>query len=144
MSSIASLLPIPNLGVYAATKAYVSSFSEALRAELRGTGISVTHLCPGPIDTEFQRVAAREAASPRASTRRIGSRSRWRRWHGWRCGRCRADYARVVPGFWMMMAPAFFFALVPLFVLRLVYASVKEAEARRATQARQAAATRTS
>ena len=59
VSSIASLLPIPNLGVYAATKAYVSSFSEALRAELRGTGISVTHLCPGPVDTEFQRVAAR-------------------------------------------------------------------------------------
>ena len=68
VSSIASLLPIPNLGVYAATKAYVSSFSEALRAELRGTGISVTHLCPGPVDTEFQDVAARqgEAASKHA------------------------------------------------------------------------------
>jgi hypothetical protein len=43
--------------VYAATKAYVTSFSEALRAELRGTGVSVTALCPGPVDTEFNEVA---------------------------------------------------------------------------------------
>ena len=65
VSSIASLIPIPNLGVYAATKAYVSSFSEALRAELRGTGISVTHLCPGPVDTEFQQVAGRDGEPER-------------------------------------------------------------------------------
>src|SRR5207245_1278237 len=45
--------------VYAATKAYVTSFSEALRAELRGTGVSVTALCPGPVDTEFATVARR-------------------------------------------------------------------------------------
>ena len=59
VSSIASMLPVPEMAVYAATKAYVSSFSEALRAELRGTGISVTHLCPGPVDTEFNQVARR-------------------------------------------------------------------------------------
>ncbi len=47
VSSIASLLPLPTMGVYAATKAYVSSFSESLRMELRGTGISVTYICPG-------------------------------------------------------------------------------------------------
>jgi short-subunit dehydrogenase len=47
VSSIASLLPLPQMAVYAATKAYVTSFSEALRAELRGSGISVTALCPG-------------------------------------------------------------------------------------------------
>ncbi|MDQ6624624.1 MAG: SDR family oxidoreductase [Verrucomicrobiota bacterium] len=59
VSSSASFLPLPRLGVYAATKAYVSSFSEALRMEVRGTGVSVTALCPGPVHTEFESVAAR-------------------------------------------------------------------------------------
>ena len=57
VSSSASFLPVPRLAVYAATKAYVTSFSEALRAELRGTGVSVTTLCPGPVNTEFADVA---------------------------------------------------------------------------------------
>ena len=60
VSSTASLLPVPNLAVYAATKAYVTSFSEALRAELRNSNISVTTLCPGPVATEFGDVATRE------------------------------------------------------------------------------------
>ena len=49
VSSSAGFLPIPGFAVYAATKAYVTSFSEALRAELRGTGVSVCALCPGPV-----------------------------------------------------------------------------------------------
>jgi uncharacterized protein len=65
VSSVASLLPVPNLAVYAATKAYVTSFSEALRAELRNSNISVTTLCPGPVQTEFDDVANRV---PRIST----------------------------------------------------------------------------
>ena len=119
VSSIASLLPLPNLGVYAATKAYVSSFSEALRAELRGTGISVTHLCPGPVDTEFQAVAGRAGQPERKhapdwvkvpveEVARVALRAVAR------------DQARAVPGFWMMLA-LLLFALVPLFLLRLVY-----------------------
>lgn len=59
VSSSASFLPIPNFAVYAATKAYVTSFSEALRSELRGTGVGVTALCPGPVRTEFFEVAHR-------------------------------------------------------------------------------------
>lgn len=59
VSSIASMLPIPKLSVYAATKAYVTSFTEALRAELRGSGVRVTVLCPGPVPTEFGTVAER-------------------------------------------------------------------------------------
>src|SRR5688572_19692229 len=59
VSSIAGLLPLPKMAVYAASKAYVTSFSEALRAELRGTGVSVTALCPGPVETEFSSVANR-------------------------------------------------------------------------------------
>ena len=59
VSSSASFLPIPSFAVYAATKAYVTSFSEATRAELHGTGVAVTSLCPGPVDTEFNEVARR-------------------------------------------------------------------------------------
>jgi short-subunit dehydrogenase len=64
VSSSAGFLPIPGSAVYAATKAYVTSFSEALRAELRGTGVSVCALCPGPVVTEFQQVASRHGAEP--------------------------------------------------------------------------------
>jgi short-subunit dehydrogenase len=59
VSSSAGFLPIPEFAVYAATKAYVTSFSEALRAELRETGVSVCTLCPGPVHTDFQEVAKR-------------------------------------------------------------------------------------
>jgi uncharacterized protein len=64
VSSSAGFLPIPGFAVYAATKAYVTSFSEALRAELRETGVSVCALCPGPVQTEFQDVAKRPSAQP--------------------------------------------------------------------------------
>lgn len=64
VSSSAGFLPIPDFAVYAATKAYVTSFSEALRAELRGTGVSVCAVCPGPVHTEFQEVAKRVGAQP--------------------------------------------------------------------------------
>src|SRR5216110_3572529 len=64
VSSSAGSLPVPGSTVYAATKAYVTSFSEALRAELHGTGISVCSLCPGPVHTEFQEVAKRPGAQP--------------------------------------------------------------------------------
>ncbi len=57
VSSLASILPMPEFAVYAATKAYVTSFSEALRLELKGDGIPVVALCPGPVHTEFGSVA---------------------------------------------------------------------------------------
>jgi hypothetical protein len=59
VSSSAGFLPIPGFAIYAATKAYVTSFSEALRGELRGTGLTVCALCPGPVHTEFQQAAKR-------------------------------------------------------------------------------------
>jgi hypothetical protein len=64
VSSSAGFLPIPDFAVYAATKAYVTSFSEALRSELRGTGVSVCALCPGPVHTEFHDVSKRPGAQP--------------------------------------------------------------------------------
>jgi hypothetical protein len=59
VGSSAGILPLPTFAVYAATKAYVNSFSEALRLELRHAGIKVLALCPGPVQTEFGQVASR-------------------------------------------------------------------------------------
>jgi short-subunit dehydrogenase len=58
VASTASFQPGPYMAVYFATKAYVLSFSEALSAELDGTGVTVTALCPGPTATGFQDKAA--------------------------------------------------------------------------------------
>ena len=53
ISSGAGFLPQPGFGVYAATKAYVTSFSRGLYQEVKCKGISVTAVCPGPVDTAF-------------------------------------------------------------------------------------------
>ncbi len=53
VASTAAYLPGPGMAVYYATKAFVLSFSEALAEETAGTGVTVTALCPGPIDTGF-------------------------------------------------------------------------------------------
>ncbi|MCI9219707.1 MAG: SDR family NAD(P)-dependent oxidoreductase [Lachnospiraceae bacterium] len=57
MASSAAFLPQPGFAVYAATKAYVLSFSRALGEELRNAGIYVTSVCPGPVDTPFFDIA---------------------------------------------------------------------------------------
>ena len=54
VGSIAGFLPGPGMAVYYASKAYVLSFSEALRQELAPRGVRVTTLCPGPVPSEFQ------------------------------------------------------------------------------------------
>ncbi len=58
VASTAAFQPGPLMAVYYATKAYAWSFSEALRDELRGSGVSVTTLCPGPTRTNFARRAS--------------------------------------------------------------------------------------
>jgi len=57
VASTASFMPGPGMAVYYASKAYVLSFSEAITRELKGTGITVTTLCPGPTDTGFASIA---------------------------------------------------------------------------------------
>jgi short-subunit dehydrogenase len=54
VASIAGFLPGPGMAVYYASKAYVLSFTEALRGELGPLGVRVTVLCPGPVPSEFQ------------------------------------------------------------------------------------------
>jgi uncharacterized protein len=58
VASLAGFQPGPGMAVYYASKAYVLHFSEALREELRDSGVSVTALCPGPTASEFQARAA--------------------------------------------------------------------------------------
>ncbi|MEQ1860693.1 MAG: SDR family oxidoreductase [Chthoniobacteraceae bacterium] len=116
VSSIASLLPLPQMAVYAATKAYVTSLSEALRAELRGAGVNVTALCPGPVDTEFSAAAERPGSTgaqlapsyfkvSAAQVVRDGLRA------------VEDDRARVIPG-WFVFLTMTLTALVPFFVVR--------------------------
>lgn len=53
VASMAAFQPLPYMSVYAATKAFVLSFSQGLRAEVRGKGVKVLAVCPGPVDTPF-------------------------------------------------------------------------------------------
>jgi short-subunit dehydrogenase len=116
VSSTAGFLPIASFAVYAATKAYVTSFSEAIRAELRGTGVTVASLCPGPVPTEFTQVAARSPAardrSPefiRVSPQEVA-----------RDGLAAIEHDRplVIPGLIMKLG-MFLVRIMPLSILRL-------------------------
>jgi len=57
VASTAAFQPGPLMAVYYATKAFVLSFSEAIANELKGSGVTVTALCPGPTESEFQKRA---------------------------------------------------------------------------------------
>jgi len=57
IGSGAGLAVMPASAAYCASKHFVDGFSEALRADLTGTGVVVTQVCPGPVDSEFDRVA---------------------------------------------------------------------------------------
>jgi uncharacterized protein len=61
VGSTAGFQPVPYMAAYGATKAFVLSFTEALWAETRGTGVRVTALCPGSTDTDFFDVAGEDA-----------------------------------------------------------------------------------
>ncbi len=117
VSSLASLLPGPDFAVYAATKAYVTSFSEALRIETRDHGIRVMALCPGPVHTEFGEVAGRDPGTD------FGARE----WFyvpqeqvvSEALEGIAADKPRVYPGLKIAIAAAAI-SLVPIAILRLV------------------------
>lgn len=62
LSSLAAFQPGPMMALYYASKGYLLSFSEAISNELKGTGVTVTALCPGPTKTDFQSVVSEDAA----------------------------------------------------------------------------------
>jgi short-subunit dehydrogenase len=63
VASVGAFAPAPYMATYAATKAFVLSFSEAIAAELRATGVKVLCVCPGFTRTAFQDVAAVDASA---------------------------------------------------------------------------------
>jgi short-subunit dehydrogenase len=63
VASTAGFVPGPQMAVYHATKAYVLSLTEAVADELRGTGVTVTALCPGATKTEFFKADAAESSN---------------------------------------------------------------------------------
>jgi short-subunit dehydrogenase len=121
VSSIASLMPLPKMAVYAATKAYVTSFSEAIRMETRGTGISVTALCPGPVETEFFRIAERGGKEKPMATPeffRVPAEQVVRE----ALNGVARDHARIIPGL-LVSVTMLVAALIPMFLLRLLFAA---------------------
>jgi short-subunit dehydrogenase len=64
VASTAGMQPLPYEAVYSATKAFARTFSDALHAELRGTGVRVLAVNPGPVPTEFQDTAGHEPSVP--------------------------------------------------------------------------------
>jgi uncharacterized protein len=68
VASTAAFQPVPRMAVYAATKAFVLSFTEALWFEAKSTGLKVIALCPGATETEFFDVAGPEARTGRVQS----------------------------------------------------------------------------
>ncbi|WP_370476819.1 SDR family NAD(P)-dependent oxidoreductase [Tamlana flava] len=63
VSSLAAFQPGPLMAIYYASKGYMLSFSEAIANELKGTGVTVTALCPGPTKTDFQKTVAEDSSN---------------------------------------------------------------------------------
>lgn len=116
VSSLASLLPIPDFAVYAATKAYVTSFSEALRLEVREHGISVVAVCPGPVHTEFGEMA-RQGGGDSAMMGREWFYVPKQQVVAESIAALDHDKARVYPG-WKIAAAAIAISAVPIVLLR--------------------------
>lgn len=117
VSSLASTLAIPDFAAYAASKAYVSSFSEALRVELLDSGVEVMSLCPGPVKTEFGEVARRQGADSGMNTARRFFYVSKQRVVAEALAGLEKGKARVFPGMQIAMA-GWFFGIMPLFVMR--------------------------
>jgi uncharacterized protein len=100
VGSIAGMISAPAMATYGATKAYLNFLSESLRAELAGTGVVVTALCPGPVPTEFNEVAGDGPRPPVPSFAEVSAPA---------CARAgleglRRGKARVIPGMVRAMA----------------------------------------
>ena len=71
VASTAAFQPLPGQAAYGASKAFVLSYGHAVRTELRGTGVTLTTLCPGPVETEFAATAGFDEAEALGSLPRF-------------------------------------------------------------------------
>jgi uncharacterized protein len=118
VSSSAGFLPIPGMAVYAATKAYVNSFTEALRAEVREKGIAVTALCPGPVHTEFGDVAKRPGGEPETGPEFVYVSVEQTVRDA--LAAIESDKSLIIPGFFMKLG-MFLVRITPLSILRMAW-----------------------
>lgn len=107
---------MPGFAGYVGTKHFVSSFSESLRLDVRSRGVVVTHVCPGPVDTEFIDVMGNPLRRPPPTLVRLSAQ---------RCARValrgfEANKAMVIPGMIMRMVLTVG-AVSPRWLKRLVY-----------------------
>lgn len=94
VASVAGFLPGPNMAIYFATKAFVISFTDALAEEVRGTGVTVMSLCPGPVQTGFQaRAGLKDARAMSAMATPNAQAVAAEGWEGFKSGR-----RMVIPG----------------------------------------------
>ncbi|MFL1011249.1 SDR family NAD(P)-dependent oxidoreductase [Flavisericum labens] len=75
MSSLAAFQPGPLMSIYYASKGYMLSFSEAIANELKGTGVTVTALCPGPTKTAFQKTVSSDTRDNRITFNMASAKS---------------------------------------------------------------------
>ena len=94
VASVAGFMPGPMMAVYFATKNYVLSFGDALNSELRGTGVTLTTLCPGTVKTGFQARAGQNERGSTLSAYDVASQG----WAGFKAKR-----RVVIPGFFNQM-----------------------------------------
>jgi uncharacterized protein len=130
LGSLAGFLPGPGMAVYYASKAYVLSFSEALRHELAPHGVRVTALCPGSVASQFQ---ARAGLGPGLEHEILKLSAREVAEAGYRG--LMAGKRVVLPGLGMKIIPL----LLRLFPRSLVAAAVARIQLRERKPARQAA-----
>jgi short-subunit dehydrogenase len=122
VGSIAGFLPGPGMAVYYASKAYVNSFTEALRAELAGHGVRVTVLCPGPVPSEFQARAGLKPGFDSAILEVSAAKVAQAGYRGLMAGR-----RAVLPGLGIKLVPL----LLRLFPRSFVVAAVGRIQLRR-------------
>lgn len=115
MSSLAAFQPGPLMAIYYASKGYMLSFSEAIANELKGTGVTVTALCPGPTKTAFQKTVSADCCNNKiafnmASAKKVAS-------YGYKSMNQGKTYA--IPGRFNK-----FLAIIPRFVPRNTAAAI--------------------
>ena len=123
VGSIAGFLPGPGMAVYYASKAYVLSLSEALRAELAPRGVRVTVLCPGPVPSEFQ---ARAGLKPGFDSKLLNISASDVAQAGYRG--LMANKRAVLPGFGIKLVPL----LLRLFPRGFILAAIARLQLRSA------------